>query len=135
MSSIGGSAADAGTGGPTRRPDIDWKAAERSPEFRELIAKRRRLVIPALAFVFIWYFGFIALAGYAPDFMGERLVKGFTVGYAFALTQFLMTWFLGWLYLRQSDRVFDPLARKAAEKAIATGGGSEPQGGHEEVTR
>jgi hypothetical protein len=30
-----------------------------------------------------------------------------------------MTWFLGWLYLRKSDRVFDPLARKAAAKAVA----------------
>jgi len=72
-----------------------------------------------LAFVFVWYFGFIALAGYAPDFMGERLIDGFTVGYAIALTQFVMTWVLGWLYLRKSDRVFDPLARRAAERAAS----------------
>jgi uncharacterized membrane protein (DUF485 family) len=71
-----------------------------------------------LAFVFIWYFGFIALAGYAPDFMGERLIDGFTVGYLLALTQFVMTWVLGWLYLRQSNRVFDPLAKRAAQRAL-----------------
>jgi uncharacterized membrane protein (DUF485 family) len=75
-------------------------------------------VIPVLAFVFIWYFGFIALAGYAPDFMGERLIEGFTVGYALALSQFVMTWFLGWLYLRRSDRDFDPLAKRAAQRAL-----------------
>jgi uncharacterized membrane protein (DUF485 family) len=135
MSSIEQSRGDApATGGSTHRQDIDWEAAERSPEFRELIKRRRALVIPALAFVFVWYFGFIVLAGYAPDFMGERLVGGFTVGYALALSQFLMTWFLGWLYLRQADRVFDPLARKAAEKAIAAGRDGAPRSS-EEVTR
>ena len=35
-----------------------------------------------LAFVFVWYCGFIARAGYATDFMGVRLIDGFTVGYA-----------------------------------------------------
>ena len=137
MSSIGESAGDGGgAGGATHRPEIDWKAAENSSEFRELIKKRRSLVIPALAFVFVWYFGFIALAGYAPDFMGERLVGGLTVGYAFALSQFLMTWFLGWLYLRRADRVFDPLARRAAERAVAGSRGADrPDADHEEVTR
>lgn len=105
-------------GGAEHHPDIDWSAAERSPEFNELVAKRRSFVGPALAFVFLWYFGFIALAGYAPDFMGERLIEGFTVGYALALSQFVMTWYLGWLYLRRSDRVFDPLAKRAANKAL-----------------
>ncbi len=104
--------------GAEHHPEIDWGAAERSPEFQELVHKRRSFVIPVLAFVFVWYFGFIALAGYAPDFMGERLIDGFTVGYALALSQFLMTWFFGWLYLRKADRDFDPLARAAAEKAL-----------------
>jgi uncharacterized membrane protein (DUF485 family) len=110
--------AETATGGPAHHRDLDWDAAARTPEFRQLVHRRRSFVIPVLAFVFIWYFGFIALAGYAPDFMGERLIEGFTVGYALALTQFLMTWFLGWLYLRRSDRVFDPLARRAAERAV-----------------
>ena len=108
-----------GAAGSAHHPEIDWQAAERSPEFQELIQKRRSFTIPVLAFVFVWYFGFIALAGYAPDFMGERLIDGFTVGYAIALSQFVMTWVLGWLYLRKSDRVFDPLARRAAERAIS----------------
>jgi uncharacterized membrane protein (DUF485 family) len=110
---------DGGSTGSTHHPEIDWEAAAQSTEFRELTHKRRSWVGPALAFVFIWYFGFIALAGYAPDFMGESIYEGFTVGYLLALTQFVMTWVLGWLYLRQSDRVFDPLARRAAETARA----------------
>jgi uncharacterized membrane protein (DUF485 family) len=103
-------------------PEIDWIAAERSPEFRELIKKKRAFVVPATIFFLAWYFGFIILAGYAPDFMGrEFLTDGLTVGYALALSQFLMTWGLGWLYLRKADRDFDPLAQRAAEVAISAG--------------
>jgi uncharacterized membrane protein (DUF485 family) len=109
------------SGGSARHPDVDWEAAERSPEFQQLVSKRRSFVIPVLAFVFIWYFGFIALAGYAPGFMGESIYEGFTVGYAIALSQFVMTWLLGWLYLRKADRVFDPLAKRAAERASIEG--------------
>jgi uncharacterized membrane protein (DUF485 family) len=108
---------DSTTAGSEHHPDIDWVAAERSPEFQELVRRRRSFVLPALGFVFVWSFGFIVLAGYAPDFMGERLVKGFTVGYALALSQFVMTWVLGWLYLRQADRVFAPLAERATARA------------------
>jgi uncharacterized membrane protein (DUF485 family) len=116
--------------GPEHHPEIDWIAAERSPEFRDLIAKRRRFVLPATIFFLVWYFGFIVLAGYAEDFMGESIYEGFTVGYLLALTQFVMVWGLGWLYLRKSDREFDPLARRAAERAAEVGreraGGAAP---------
>jgi uncharacterized membrane protein (DUF485 family) len=108
--------------GSDHHPKIDWIAAERSPEFRELVRRKRAFVVPATVFFLTWYFGFIVLAGYAPDFMGrEFITDGMTVGYALALTQFLMTWGLGWLYLRRSDRVFDPLAAKAAEQALRAG--------------
>jgi uncharacterized membrane protein (DUF485 family) len=109
-------------GGSDHNPEIDWEAAERSPEFRELIKRKRAFVVPATIFFLAWYFGFIILAGYAPDFMGrEFITDGLTVGYALALTQFLMTWGLGWWYLRKADRVFDPLAERAAEVALAAG--------------
>ena len=100
-------------------PDIDWVAAERSPEFRELIRKKRAFVVPATIFFLAWYFGFIILAGYAPDFMGrEFITDGLTVGYALALSQFVMVWVLGAMYLRRADRDFDPLAERAAQVAL-----------------
>jgi uncharacterized membrane protein (DUF485 family) len=100
-------------------PEIDWVAAERSPEFRELVRKRRAFVVPATIFFLVWYFGFVILAGYAEDFMGrEFLTDGLTVGYALALSQFVMVWVLGAMYLRRADRDFDPLAEKAAQVAV-----------------
>ena len=118
-----------GSAGTAEHPEIDWIAAERSPEFRELVSRRKAFVVPATIFFLAWYFGFIILAGYAPDFMGETfLVDGLTVGYVLALTQFIMTWGLAAWYLRKSDRVFDPLARTAAARALEAGRAHEPSG-------
>ena len=92
---------------------VDWEAIERSPEFQELVHKRRSFVIPCTIFFLTWYLGFIVLCAYAPDFMGERVYQGLTVGYCLALTQFAMVFGLGLWYLRKADREFDPLAERA----------------------
>jgi uncharacterized membrane protein (DUF485 family) len=94
---------------------VDWEAIERSPEFQELVRRRRRFVIPCTVFFLSWYLGFILLCAYAADFMGERVYEGLTVGYCLALTQFAMVFGLGAWYLRKADREFDPLAEKAIE--------------------
>ena len=78
---------------------IDWEAIERSPEFQELVHRRRRFVIPCTVFFLSWYLGFILLCAYAPDFMGESVYQGLTVGYCLALTQFVMVFVLGIWYL------------------------------------
>lgn len=99
----------------------DTERIERSPEFRELVAARRRFVVPATVFFLAWYLGFILLAGYAPDLMGESVYEGLTVGYVLALSQFVMTGVLGIWYLRRADRVWDPLRRRAVEAAEQSG--------------
>ena len=120
---------DGGAGGPDRHPEVDWEAVERSSEFRELTKRKRAFVVPATLFFLAWYFGFIILAGYAPDFMGEEfLTDGLTVGYVLALTQFIMTWALAAWYLRRSDRVFDPLATKAREAVADSAVGGTREG-------
>jgi uncharacterized membrane protein (DUF485 family) len=109
-----------GTAGRFRRKEteaaIDWRAIEESPEFRELVAKRRSFVLPGTIFFLAWYMAFILLVAYAEDFMSERVYQGLTVGYCLALTQFVMVLVLGLLYLRKSANVFDPLAEKAIER-------------------
>ena len=99
-------------------PRVDWKAIERSPEFQELVARRRRFVLPATIFFLAWYFGFILLAGYAPDFMARSVYEGLTVGYCLALTQFVMVAALGLMYLRRAEKVYDPLAERVVRQAL-----------------
>ena len=95
------------------REGIDWEAIERSPEFQELVRKRKAFVLPGTIFYLAWYMGFILLVAYAEDFMSKSVYEGLTVGYCLALTQFVMVLVLGLLYLRKSDNEFDPLAEKA----------------------
>jgi uncharacterized membrane protein (DUF485 family) len=102
--------------------NIDWEAVERSPEFQELVARRRRFVLPATVFFLAWYVGFIVLCGYAPGFMGERVHEGLTVGYVLALSQFVMVFALGIMYLRRSAKVYDPLSARVRQIAEETAG-------------
>jgi uncharacterized membrane protein (DUF485 family) len=107
-------------------PVHDWERIERSPEFQELVRKRRSFVVPATIFFLTYYMGFILLCGYAKDFMAESVYEGLTVGYCLALTQFVMVFTLGILYLRKSDRDYDPLAARIVEMAE---GGELAEGG------
>ena len=110
-------------------PRIDWEAIERSPEFRELIAARRRFVLPATIFFLAWYTGFILLTAYAERFMSERVYEGLTVGYCLALTQFVMVGVLGLMYLRRAERVYDPLADELVRRALAAPPADSPAAG------
>ena len=110
----GGAAADAQVRG------VDWQAIEESPEFQELVAKRRSFVLPATIFFLVYYMAFILLAGYAEDFMGSSVYEGLTVGYCLALTQFVMVLALGLMYLKRADRDYDPLAERVVEMASRT---------------
>ena len=98
-------------------PAYDWERIERSPEFQELIRKRRSFVLPATIFFLSYYMAFILLCGYAEDFMGSSVYEGLTVGYCLALTQFVMVLALGIMYLKRSDRDYDPLAARVVEMA------------------
>jgi uncharacterized membrane protein (DUF485 family) len=109
---------------------VDWKGIERSEEFRELVERRRRFVVPATIFFLTYYMAFIIVAGYAPDFMGESVYEGLTVGYCYALTQFLMVFVLGLWYLRKADREFDPLA----DAAVAAAADSDEKDRFERIT-
>ena len=66
---------------------------------------------------------FILLAGYAEDFMGASVYEGLTVGYCLALTQFVMVFVLGLMYLRRADREFDPLAQRVVTAGAGDDGG------------
>jgi uncharacterized membrane protein (DUF485 family) len=119
---------------PSESPgSYDWEAIEHSREFQELVARKRRFVLPATIFFLGWYVAFVLLAGYAEDFMGRSIYEGFTVGYLLALTQFVMVWVLTWLYLRKARNEFDPLETAAIEHLQERA--ERPAPAREQVTR
>ena len=59
---------------------------------------------------------------------GRSVYEGLTVGYCLALTQFVMVFALGIMYLRRADREYDPLAEQVVELADVGGRSSGRRG-------
>jgi uncharacterized membrane protein (DUF485 family) len=118
------SASQGGATADERVRGIDWQAIEASPEFQELVTRRRRFVLPATIFFLAYYMAFILLCGYAEDLMASSVYEGLTVGYCLALTQFVMVFALGIMYLRKADRDYDPLAQRVVTMAGDDDGGA-----------
>ena len=107
------------------RTNVDWQAVERSPEFRELVKRRKAFLVPATAAWVVVFGTWLLLGALAPSLMGER-VLGMTLGFLFSGAQVLLTWIVAFFYLRAADRVFEPLEQRAAEVAAqAVRGGGE----------
>src|SRR3954469_2122701 len=98
---------------------VDWTRIERSPEFRELTARRHRFIAGAAAVTFVSFGVYLGLATFATGFMGTTVLGGVPVAWLAAMTQVLVTWAVTWTYLRKADREFAPLEQRVAERAGA----------------
>ncbi|HEX8684852.1 MAG TPA: DUF485 domain-containing protein [Pyrinomonadaceae bacterium] len=93
----------------------DWDGVAARPEFKELLASKRRFIVPATIFFVVYYFALPVLVGYAPRLMETR-VLGLNVAYLFALSQFFMAWIVMAMYVRRArdfDRLSDAIRARA----------------------
>ena len=97
-----------------------WTVLERDPDFQELLAKKLRFIIPATVFFIVYYFSLPVLVGYFPEFMSQKVIGNINLAYLFALSQFIMTWVLTYVYAQQA-KTWDEQARRITDKV--TGGG------------
>ena len=84
---------------------------QQSPEFVDLRRRHRKFVFPMAALFLAWYFLYVLLAAYAPDFMSQKVFGNVNVGILFGLGQFVSTFLITILYVRWADREFDPRAQ------------------------
>ena len=84
---------------------------QQTEEFGELRRRFRRFVFPMTALFLAWYFLYVLLAAYAPDFMSQKVYKEINVGLLFGFGQFVSTFVITILYVRWADREFDPRAQ------------------------
>lgn len=89
---------------------------QNSPEFRELRRRFRKFVFPMTALFLAWYFLYVLLAAYAPEFMSIKVFGNINVGLLFGLGQFVSTFAITVLYVRWADREFDPRAEALHER-------------------
>jgi uncharacterized membrane protein (DUF485 family) len=81
------------------QPSIDWDKIERDPDFKSLVRRKVRLVVPATIFFIVYYFALPIAVGWFPEFMERKVWGAMNLAYFFALSQFLMAWVLAGIYV------------------------------------
>ena len=89
----------------------DWDRVAAMPEFRKLLASKRKFIIPATVFFIAYYFALPVLVGYAPGLMDQKVLGVVNLAYLFALSQFFMAWIIAALYVKAAAR-FDRMAKE-----------------------
>ena len=80
-----------------------WEALARNPHFRELVASRRRFVAAGTAFYCAYFVAFLALLGFAPDFMAKE-VLGISLALWGGLSICALTVVMAAAYARRAGR-------------------------------
>ena len=93
----------------------DWEALARSPQFRDLLASRRRFVWWVTGFYTLYLVGFLALLGYAKDFMANE-VLGISLALWGGLSICALTVVLAIVYTRRASE-WERMAQRVVEEA------------------
>ena len=96
--------------------EAKYLAAQEAPDFQDLRKRYRGWVLPVAAAALIWYFLYVLLAAYAPDFMAEPVIGNVNVGLILGLLQFVTTFGITALYIRYADRVLDPVSSRIRDE-------------------
>ena len=98
-----------------------YLALQSTSEFQALRNKFRGFVFPMTAFFLAWYFLYVLMSMFAPEFMGSQVgAPGITVGLLFGLGQFVTTFAITIIYARWANRELDPLAEAAGAQMDAS---------------
>lgn len=115
------SAHSAQTGPP---PGIDFQQVQASPEFIRLRRTQRSFAFPMAVVFLVWYFVYVLLAAYAPEFMAIKVWGNINIGIVLGLLQFVSTFAITAAYVSFSNRRLDPQAvaiREDLEARLAQG--------------
>jgi uncharacterized membrane protein (DUF485 family) len=82
--------------------DPDWTALARSPEFRELMASRRRFLVAGTAFYSLYFLAYLCLLGFAPDTMSKYLFGSVTYALAGGMSLVVLAFVMAFLHARKS---------------------------------
>ncbi len=100
------------------RERADWEGIAAMPEFRALLARKRRFIVAGTVFFLVYYFALPVLVGYFPKWM-EQKVGPVNLAYLFAFSQFIMAWVVAGAYVKTAagwDRAAHGIIQKAEGK-------------------
>jgi uncharacterized membrane protein (DUF485 family) len=88
---------------------------------RMLIGEKLRYLVPMTVIFMVGYIGLTALAGFARDLMGSKVVGSLNLGFVLIAFNYLLSWVLAIVYGRVAADKFDPLAAKAMAAIMEAG--------------
>lgn len=107
---------------PGPRPastEPDFEAIRNSAEFIALRRRLRGFIFPMGVIFLAWYFGYVLLSAYLPEFMSEKVFGDVNVGIVLGLLQFVSTAAFTVLYVRFARKRIDPsVARIRAQARV-----------------
>ena len=103
----------------TEAAAVDFPAVQESERFQTLRKSHRSFVFPVLVLALLWYFAYVLLAGYAPEFMATPVFGRVNVGLLIGLGQVVTTFVITMAYVAYANRRLDPIA---SEIRIDNGG-------------
>ena len=106
----------------TAPPGIDYVAVEESSQFRQLKRTQRSFIFPLSIAFLLWYFAYVLLSSFAPEFMGQRVSGDITIGLLMGLGQFVTTFAITMAYVWFANRRLDPQAEAIREQLEQRGG-------------
>ena len=86
----------------TADEDIDpvqWERIAQDTDFKALVRRKLRLIVPATVFFIVYYFLLPIGVGWFPGLMEKKVWGDVNLAYAYALSQFFMAWILAGIYV------------------------------------
>lgn len=93
---------------------IDYTEIVQSPAFKELLAAKRKFIVPLSLFFLAFYFTLPILTAYSTA-LNQPAFGGMSWAWVFAFAQFIMTWALCILYTSKATK-FDSLGETVMQQ-------------------
>ncbi|MBU5267232.1 DUF485 domain-containing protein [Virgibacillus proomii] len=94
----------------------DYEKVANSKSFQELLAKRKRFIVPLTIFFMVFYFMLPIFTSYA-TFLNKPAIGDISWAWLFAFAQFVMTWGISIIYVKKSVQ-FDKEAEDIIDKQL-----------------
>ncbi len=107
---------------------LNYARVASAKSFRDLLAIKRKFIVPAFVFFLVNFFAFSVLVGYAPKAASIKVIGAVNLGYLFALWQFVLGWTIAGLYLAASAK-FDRLTQDVLDEAKLAPPAADARGG------
>ncbi|MET1031027.1 DUF485 domain-containing protein [Domibacillus tundrae] len=85
-----------------QQPKHDYETIASSPEFKSLVRKKNKFLLPVTVFFLLFYFSLPLLTSFS-TVLNRPAIGDISWVWLFALAQFIMTWTLCMIYVKKAN--------------------------------